>query len=48
MTMSRAAFDRLLKGESPVHGDLPIIRGNRDAVAALKRWTDLARNEPRA
>ena len=48
MTMSRAAFDRLLKGEPPAHGDLPIIRGNRDAVAALKRWTDLARNEPRA
>ncbi|MDA0174871.1 hypothetical protein OJ998_37645 [Solirubrobacter taibaiensis] len=48
VTMSRAAFDRLLKGESPVPGDLPVIRGNREAVATLKRWTDLARNEPRA
>ena len=48
VTMSRAAFDRLLKGESPGPGDLPVIRGNRHAVATLKRWTDLARNEPRA
>ncbi len=48
VTMSRAAFDRLLKGESPAHGDLPVIRGNREAVATLKRWADLARNEPRA
>ena len=48
VTMSRAAFDRLLKGESPAHEDLPVIRGNREAVATLKRWADLARNEPRA
>jgi hypothetical protein len=43
VTMSRAAFDRLLKGEPPTPGDLPVIRGDRAAVAALKRWTDLAR-----
>jgi hypothetical protein len=47
VTMSRAGFDRLLRGESPAPGDLPIVRGNREAVAALKRWTDLARNEAR-
>lgn len=43
VTMSRAAFDRLLANEPPTPGDLPVIRGNREAVAALKRWTDLAR-----
>ena len=43
VTMSRAAFDRLLKGEPPAPGDLPVVRGNREAVATLKRWTDLAR-----
>ncbi len=41
--MSRAAFDRLLKGESHGPGDRPVIRGDHDAVATLKRWTDLAR-----
>jgi hypothetical protein len=43
VTMSRAAFDRLLREEPPEHGDRPVIRGDRNAVAALKRWTDLAR-----
>ncbi len=43
VTMSRAAFDRLLKGEPATPGDLPVIRGDRTAVAALRRWTDLAR-----
>ena len=43
MTMTRAAFDRLLRGEPPAHGDRPMVRGDREAVAALKRWTDLAR-----
>jgi hypothetical protein len=41
--MSRAAFDRLLRDEPPAHVDHPMVRGDRDAVAALKRWTDLAR-----
>ncbi len=40
MTMSRAAFDRLMRAERPVHGDHPVVRGDREAVAALKRWTD--------
>ena len=42
VTMSRAAFDRLLRDEPPAHGDHPMVRGDRTAVAALKRWTDLA------
>ena len=40
VTMSRAAFDRLLRAERPVHGDHPVVRGDREAVAALKRWTE--------
>jgi hypothetical protein len=43
VTMSRAAFDRMLRNEPPAHGDRPQVRGDRDAVAALKRWTDVAR-----
>ena len=43
VTMSRAAFERLLKDEPQPLGDRPVIRGDREAVAALKRWTDLAR-----
>ena len=43
VTMSQAAFERMLRDEPPVLGDRPSIRGDREAVAALKRWTDLAR-----
>ena len=43
VTMSRAAFDRLLRGEPAPDGDRPLIRGDHAAVATLKRWTDLAR-----
>ena len=43
VTLSRAAFDRLLRGEPHPLGDRPTVRGDRQAVAALKRWTDLAR-----
>ena len=43
VTMSRAAFDRLLRDERPMVGDRPVVRGDREAVAALKRWTDRAR-----
>ena len=43
VTMSRAAFERLLKGEPQPLGDRPQVKGDRGAVAALKRWTDLAR-----
>ncbi|WP_028067901.1 hypothetical protein [Solirubrobacter soli] len=43
VTMSRAAFERMLRNEPPADGDRPQIRGDRAAVAALKRWTDIAR-----
>ena len=43
VTMSRAAFERLLKDEPQPVGDRPQVRGDRAAVAALKSWTDLAR-----
>ena len=41
--MTRAAFDRLLRGDPAAEGERPIVRGDRAAVAALKRWTDRAR-----
>ena len=41
VTMSMAAFDRLLRGEPALDGDRPAIRGDHSAVATLKRWTDL-------
>ena len=44
VTMSLAAFEQLLKDEPHPHGERPVIRGDRAAVAALKRWTDLARS----
>ena len=43
VTMSKAAFERMLRDEPPLPSDRPQIRGDRDAVTALKRWTDLAR-----
>ncbi|HET6547946.1 MAG TPA: hypothetical protein VFG79_05805 [Solirubrobacter sp.] len=42
VTMTRATFDRLLRGEPSGGGELPVIRGDRTAVAALKRWIDEA------
>ena len=42
--MTRAAFDRLLRGEPRGPAIARQIRGDRAAVAALKRWTDLARD----
>jgi hypothetical protein len=41
VTMSLAAFERLLRREPALAGDRPAIRGDHGAVAALKRWTDL-------
>ena len=43
VTMSQAAFERMLRNEPPATGDRPQIRGDREAVAALKRWTDRVR-----
>jgi hypothetical protein len=41
VAMSRRAFDALLRGDPCA--DLPSVRGDRAAVAALKAWTDRAR-----
>jgi hypothetical protein len=43
VTMTRAAFDRLLRDEPPAPGERPLVRGDRAAVALLKEWTDRAR-----
>jgi hypothetical protein len=43
VTMTRAGFAALLRGEPPAPPDRPAIRGDRAAVAALKAWTDRAR-----
>ncbi|HYI19515.1 MAG TPA: hypothetical protein VD836_12450, partial [Solirubrobacteraceae bacterium] len=42
VVMTRAAFDRLLRDEPAAAGELPVIRGDRAAVATLKAWTDRA------
>ncbi len=41
VTMTRATFDRLLRGDPAV--ELPVIRGDGAAVEALRRWIDMAR-----
>jgi len=46
VTMSRAAFSRLLAGEPAPSGERPAIRGDRAAVATLKAWTDRAQGHP--
>ena len=43
VTMTRAAFERLLRGEPPDPAERPLVRGDRAAVAILKAWTDRAR-----
>jgi hypothetical protein len=42
VSMSRATFDRLLRGEPAPNGERPQVRGDRAAVATLKAWTDTA------
>ena len=42
VVMTRAAFDRLLRDEPAAGGEMPVIRGDRAAVATLKGWTDRA------
>ncbi len=37
--MSRATFDRLLRGEDVPRGERPVVRGDREAVAVLREWT---------
>src|SRR4051794_36331678 len=43
VTMTRAAFERLLRDEPPDPSERPLVRGDRAAVAILKAWTDRAR-----
>jgi hypothetical protein len=43
VTMTRAAFDRLLRDEPPLPDERPLVHGDRAAVALLKTWTDRAR-----
>ena len=42
VTMTREAFGQLLRGEPVPAGHRPSIRGDRAAVALLKRWLDRA------
>jgi hypothetical protein len=42
VSMTREAFDRLLRGEPVPRGALPHIRGDRTKVALMKAWTDRA------
>jgi hypothetical protein len=42
VTMTREAFGQLLRGEPAPPGQRPSIRGDRAAVALLKRWLDRA------
>ena len=39
VSMSRATFDRLLRGEEVPRGERPVVRGDREAVAVLREWT---------
>jgi hypothetical protein len=42
VTLTRAAFDRLLRDEPPLPGARPSIRGDRAAVATLRGWAERA------
>ena len=42
VTMSRAAFRHLLRNEPAPAGERPSIKGDRDAVATLRAWTERA------
>jgi len=46
VTMTRAAYSHLLRGEPAPRGERPAIRGDRAAVATLKAWTDRAQGRP--
>ena len=39
VSMSRPAFDRLLRGEPVPRGERPSVRGDREAVELLRAWT---------
>ena len=42
VAMSRGAFSHMLRAEPAPGGERPTVRGDRAAVATLKRWTDRA------
>lgn len=48
VTFTRGAFDALLRREPSPPGDRPRVRGDRDAVAQLKAWTDRVLGDPPA
>jgi hypothetical protein len=39
VTMTRAAFDSMLRGEQPPPGERPTVRGDREAVEFMRTWT---------
>jgi hypothetical protein len=39
VSMSRAVFDRLVRGEPVNAGERPVVRGDREAVAHMTAWT---------
>jgi hypothetical protein len=43
VTLTRAAFDSLLRDEPPPRDELPSIRGDRSAVTLLRDWADQVR-----
>jgi len=43
VSMTRSVFDRLLRGEDVPSGERPYVRGDRDAVALMRSWTERAR-----
>jgi hypothetical protein len=43
VTMSRATFERMLRGEPLPSGTRPAIRGDRHAVELMRAWTERAR-----
>ncbi|CAA9488099.1 MAG: hypothetical protein AVDCRST_MAG30-1208 [uncultured Solirubrobacteraceae bacterium] len=46
VTLTRGAFDALLRREPPPPGERPRVRGDRGAVTLLKAWTDRAQGDP--
>jgi hypothetical protein len=42
--MSRPVFDRLLRAEPVASGERPKVRGDRDAVALMRSWTQRAQS----
>jgi hypothetical protein len=49
VAMSRAAFDRLLRGDAMPAGERPAVRGDRQAVDRMRMWTQRAQGaEPAA